>query len=365
MRKYDFLSWILVDEFRPLLRQLVDGCLDYPAGVELDLTTDCNFNCPDCIDRSRPPHHTLSKSLLVELLDDFEQIGIRNVILIGGGEPLCSPHLPFALEKCSACGIKAAVVTNGSLVSDTIAEAMAENCSWVRFSLNAGEARTHDLIHRPRMNDVFNTVLRNLERLSGLMPGRTGVSFVVEDANAAEVVQAARLARNTGCSHIQFKAKRDPATKALLPLRKTEAVSANCAAAQELSDKEFKVHLTLSLRAVLALDRSQPKEYDRCSVQRIRTTICADGTVFPCSLFRHDATCCLGNVRTARLPDLWHSPEVRARLEDWRASQRCAGVFCIAHKVNQAIDLLCKAHSRGIPFLDYLVETPGRSDLFL
>jgi MoaA/NifB/PqqE/SkfB family radical SAM enzyme len=94
------------------------------------------------------------------------------------------------------------LVTNGALLyRPTVAEAIARAGDQaqvsVRVSLNAGTSQTHDRLHGVR--GFFPRIVQGMKQLSQLNPQvELGASFLVEEANAAELQQAFQIAEEVG-----------------------------------------------------------------------------------------------------------------------------------------------------------------------
>lgn len=94
--------------------------------LELELSRLCNLRCIYCYAQSG---HALPDELtLEEILDAVDQaldLGARKIIVLGGGEPLCSPLLPDVLHALHARAVETELFTNGTLVTRDMAELFA------------------------------------------------------------------------------------------------------------------------------------------------------------------------------------------------------------------------------------------------
>lgn len=93
--------------------------LPHTNKVYLELTNTCNFRCAFCPSRvSKRKNHFMEFHLFKTVVDEIEREGITR--LIGFhilGEPLLHPRLLDAVEYVKNKGLKAAITTNGSLLS--------------------------------------------------------------------------------------------------------------------------------------------------------------------------------------------------------------------------------------------------------
>src|SRR5262245_53403631 len=76
----------------------MNGVSHGPYVVELDPTTICDLACPGCISGKLLNKQRFSKERLQELAVEFVEIGVKAVILIGGGEPLTHPAAGEVIE---------------------------------------------------------------------------------------------------------------------------------------------------------------------------------------------------------------------------------------------------------------------------
>lgn len=339
---FDFHAQYLDPDVQRRVREYLDTHDTRPLHVDLDLTTACNYRCPHCGDlaRSQLNRGGLDADTLHELVEDFETLGVRQVSLIGGGEPMASPHFVEVVRALHGRGIRVGVVTNGCLIDRAIASEIAGHCAWVRISLDAATAATYDAVHRPPPGITIHTVLENLTALVEGMPGRVGLSYLVTNRTVCEMAAAAALARERGCSYIRFRPVQHPLSGAVLPVRDRAELARQLAACRTLANDRFIVS------EGDAFDPSgettyggfaQPKCYTRCHAQAFGTVITGTGSVYVCSKWRGDEDNEIGNVNETRLVHIWHGRRRRDVLARLDPSRKCARVFCQAHVYNEAL----------------------------
>ena len=66
-----------------------------PWVVELDPTTACNLACHGCISANLLNQGGFKRERLKELAREFKEIGVKAVVLIGGGEPMAHPEFGY------------------------------------------------------------------------------------------------------------------------------------------------------------------------------------------------------------------------------------------------------------------------------
>lgn len=182
-----------------------------PTSLTLDPLHICNFRCKYCVEgaaRCHSRYTSLSTSTALTLISQFIDQG-GSEIRIYGGEPTLFPEFASIVKHAAQSADSVRVVTNGSLLEKSaIAEALkgaAEVSELsVRVSLNSGTPRTHEELHG--VKGFFPKVLRGIENLSNSSV-QLGVSFLVEDANANEVLKAYEIATQLGVTDFYLRAK--------------------------------------------------------------------------------------------------------------------------------------------------------------
>ena len=116
-----------------------------PLTVDTDPSNRCNFDCPWCnaFDNMAKKPNDLSKDHLFLLADFYAEWGVKSTCVAGGGEPLINKATPSFLERLSKNGLESGLITNGSLITDEIAEVIAKNCRWMGVSVDAGHSKTY------------------------------------------------------------------------------------------------------------------------------------------------------------------------------------------------------------------------------
>lgn len=198
-----------------------------PILITVDPTNVCNLNCTWCnaafIRKER--QGSLSRQALMNVADFLPhwgegngswEPGVKAICVAGGGEPLINPATPEFIDRTIANGVEVGVVSNGSLIHrcvDTLSHA-----TWVGISVDAASKEVFNRLKgMPQDSDTFTTVIDNIQTLTdyarfhnnklGWKHPAYGVSFkyLLYKENVAEIYQAARLAKETGCKNIHFR----------------------------------------------------------------------------------------------------------------------------------------------------------------
>jgi MoaA/NifB/PqqE/SkfB family radical SAM enzyme len=274
-----------------------------PLAAYLELTYRCNWRCVFCYNPRHFDRRGLSAEEWTAVLDDLRALGTLAVTLTGG-EPLAHPQFLDVARAAAARRFAVRIFTNGTLVSEEMADAIAALPPLaVEVSLHGATAATHE--RATRAPGSFPAMLRGLERLKA-----RGVPLLVKSLvtslNEHELDEMIALAEGLGVRH-QVDATvtpRDDGDGG--PLRYRASPSA----------------IALMYRRTAERGRlpSAGREEGGVNCGLGRTTLAVDpeGGVYPCIQWRRSS---LGNVRDTRLRDLWHGSTVR---EDAAALARAA-----------------------------------------
>jgi len=274
-----------------------------PLSAHLELTYRCNWRCVFCYNPRRFDHRPLDAQEWTTVLDDLRALGTLALTLTGG-EPLAHPGFLSVVRAACERRFAVRVFTNGTLVSEAMADALAElRPLAVEMSLHGARPETHErLTGAP---GSFAALFRGLERLQ-----RRGVPVVLKSlltsVNEDELEGMIALAEARGVPH-QLDATitpRDDGDPSPLRLRASGAAIE-------------RMYRHTAEKGPLPSAERVPGGVN-CGVGRTTLAIDPEGNVFPCLQWRHGS---LGNVRETPLRLLWgDSPERRAAAETGRAA---------------------------------------------
>lgn len=315
-----------------------------PIHADLDITTACNYQCPHCGDLARKQLNRggMNQETLSSVIEDFQSLNVKDVSLIGGGEPLASPHFEMVIRELARRRIRVGVVTNGSLISPTIAASIHQYCAWVRVSLDAATSETYTATHKPNVRNAYSVVLDNIAQLTSAMPGKIGVSFLVMNRNVSEIAAATLLARDLGCAYIRLRIGQHPTTGVFIRIQDRAELAKQVNASIELRTESFAVSIGDSLDGYRCNDSiiAQLKNYSRCHVQAFGLTITGTGAVHICSRWRGDQSTEIGNVVHERLSNIWFGNRRKDVVEGLNPGHKCSDAYCQAHRYNELIDAM-------------------------
>lgn len=288
----------------------------------------CNCRCLMCDIWKDTNSKSLSLSDLDRLLDDFQKLGVKWVVL-SGGEPLMHPHLFEFCSKLRERSIQITLLSTG-LLFVRYAAAIAENVSDAIVSLD-GPPAVHDRIRR--VPGAYNSLAHGVAEIHKLQSGfPISARSTVQRDNYRFLNETAWTAKKLGLQSVSFLAA-DVASEAFnRPLGWSgERQSEIALTIDDLRDLECEIEALISewagsgfvvenpakLRRILLhyrahLGLEQPAA-PQCNAPWTSAVVEADGTVRPCFFHRP-----IGTMGGSGLLNVLNGPEAvdfRSRLD--------------------------------------------------
>jgi len=272
-----------------------------PTNCTMDLTHACQMRCRNCLElgaRNQSSQSFLSLDTIRRILTAFAERGGTEVGFYGG-EPLLHPHFSTVVSFTSLLPVsRIKVVTNGLLlvnheIRHALEDAGQRTKVRVRVSLNAGSEATHYQLHGVRR--AFPQIVAGMEQLQAGSGGlKLGISFLVDNSNAAEVLSAYRITERTGGTAFFIRPQTDPHGIGVTPLE-PDARHKVIEAIREIKDIRSDIRLDVPDWFVdyLTLGKlpNTQKPYRHCyfcAALRLVVTPPEPGMVWACGYFRSD-----------------------------------------------------------------------------
>jgi MoaA/NifB/PqqE/SkfB family radical SAM enzyme len=301
-----------------------------PWTLELYPTLRCNLDCAFCdtTDRHRPGVAELGEARLLAIVDEAADLGVRRVMVLGGGEPLIAAAAPRLLAHIKARGLAGFLTTNGTRL-DRFAPLLTE-IGWdeVHVSVDGATAATHDAL-RGRAGAFRTTIgaLCRLRRRAGAP--RLGIHTVLTRANLDELPHLVRLAHALGVPRLEVDA--------LIAYRPEQAALALRAEDRPRLMRQIDASLDEADRLGVSttIERlREPTALARGSVPAASAAAClkawhhlvvqADGRTSPCCVLAGTG----GSAATAPIGTIWREDPsllaIRAGMAAGRPTPRCA-----------------------------------------
>ena len=202
---------------RKTLRQVGDLVTGRVHSLGLFLTRRCNSRCVYCcLEVGTDPKDKLTLEEIKRVLKEASDMGARQLVIPGEGEPLLDENLFPVIEHAQALGMTTKVYTNGALVTPAAAARLFRSGVSVVFKLPTLDEAVYDrLAGVPRLlrwaaapskanpdgrTRVPEALLHFLDAGYGTPRGRLlfSVECAVMKPNLADIPAVARLCRRLG-----------------------------------------------------------------------------------------------------------------------------------------------------------------------
>jgi radical SAM protein with 4Fe4S-binding SPASM domain len=165
--------------------ELIHFAADKKPVVVWNATRRCNLYCMHCYsdsqNREYPGELTTEEGL--RIIDDVARFGAPTMIF-SGGEPLMRPDLFQLAAHASRCGLRCVLSTNGTLISEAVAERIRDaGFVYVGISLD-GLRQVHDKVRGSR--GAFDEALAGIRRCRD-QGVKVGVRLTLHRKNADQL----------------------------------------------------------------------------------------------------------------------------------------------------------------------------------
>ena len=189
------------------------GKREPPTTIELIPTDICNSACKTCWRRGftkqqlkERVENEVSDGRILKLIDEAAKMGVLEIALVGGGEPLAKKITFEIMKKIKEYGMCGDIVTNGTLLNEEIIQFMVKS-GWdrIKFSVDGPDAKTHDYL---RGIKCFGKVVENIKKLNELKrklkvtSPRIIFNTVISGVNYKLLPGIVKLANRVGCEEI-------------------------------------------------------------------------------------------------------------------------------------------------------------------
>lgn len=292
----------------------------YPVYVEISPYGGCNHRCTFCaLDYMGYENISLEFEILKKTLTNMAQKGVKSVMFAGEGEPLLFKDLDLIVEHCSNIGIDTSLTTNFVPLNKKNIERCVENCSWIKVSLNAGEAGTYASVHQTSEKD-FQRVIHNLKyaleyRRKNNLTCTIGVQMLLLPENKDEVKILAATCKELGVDYLVIKPYSQHNFSETDKYKDID-YSKMLYIEEELSsfsDEDFSVVFRANTMKKYV---QKSHAYDTChSTPFFWGYIAADGKVFGCSAYLGEERFDYGNIYENSFEEIWEGDKRKASYE--------------------------------------------------
>lgn len=340
------------------LEALLKGKVTAPISVRVKPTNKCDHRCFYC---SYDPEakNILSQTInrtdeipfekMMEILSDFNEIGVKGVTYSGGGEPLVYPYIEKTFAKTLDNNIDLSIITNGQRLYGERAELLTQ-AKWVRISLDSCNPETFVKSRRVK-KELFYQLKENIKNFAETKNPdcELGINFVIHHLNSEDVYNAAVFFRELGVNHIRFTPRwmEEKWSEYHAPFKES-VINQISKARKELPDDNFKVYDTYEND--FKLTGVPRREYSKCYIMQTVPVIGADCAVYFC----HDKTYTkgglLGSIKDKSFKEIWFSKETKEKFENFNPEEECRQ-HCVYDARNILIRDILDSYGKHINFI--------------
>jgi MoaA/NifB/PqqE/SkfB family radical SAM enzyme len=169
-----------------------------PRTVEFRVTENCNSRCVMCNAWKNRSVNELSTEELKDVLRQLRDIGINQLILLGG-EPLLRPDIGAIIKEANLLRFRTILVTNGLLLEERAKELLESGITYLTVSVD-GIRDSHDAIRG--VKGSFDKAIRGIEAILKLKEDVnpnvfvTLITMLLMKQNVDEIPQLVELSRD-------------------------------------------------------------------------------------------------------------------------------------------------------------------------
>lgn len=312
------------------LEALARGEVTAPIHARVKPTNRCDHNCFYCsydpefgyiLSERLNRRDEIPKDKMMQILDDFKDIGVKAVTFSGGGEPLVYPHIEDALRKTLENKIDLSIITNGQKLSGKKAELLAQ-AKWVRISAEYCDEKKFSEIRRVPER-LFYEEIDNIKNFAEIKKDdcELGISFVVNDKNYNQIYNTAQFFKDLGVNHIRFLSLYTPRGFFEYHSKFKDEAIKQINKARELKNNNFSVYSTYE--DDFAFAGTDKRTYSRCLIMETIPVIGADCFIYFCHDKAYSSTGVLGSIKEKSFKKVWFSKEALNIFKNFNAEKGC------------------------------------------
>lgn len=290
----------------------------YPIYIEISPSGACNHRCTFCaVDYIGYKPNILSMESLKSAISIMAKQQVRSIMFAGEGEPLLHKGLAQIINYTKSVGIDVAITTNGTLMTPAFIDECIESISWIKISLNAGNAETYAKVHQTKIED-WDKVWKNICYAAHCKVNTTlGIQMVVLPENIDTIEELAMDAKCAGVDYVVLKPYSQHLSSVETAKRyaglKYESPEHMAREMEKFNDEFFQV---ITRDKSMQVANSDERSYHKCySTPFMWAYIMATGDVYGCSAYLLDERFKYGNINEQSFSEIWEGPRREAAIK--------------------------------------------------
>lgn len=309
---------------------------DFLRSIHFEIASACNERCVHCYIPHECKTKTIDSGLFYKILEAGRELNIIHVTL-SGGEPLLHQDFVHFLEKCRDLDLSVNVLSNLTLLTDSIFTEMIKNpLLSVQTSIYSMDSSVHDSITHLEgsLEKTKNAVIK---LVSAGIPVQISCPIMKQNKNSFQDV-------------IQWGKKHNIAV-AMEPIifasyDHTGDNLANRISLEDLGcvlDKQLQEGYAEFLHEAAIEKESLTEDNPICSVCRYSFCVSVEGNMFPCAGWQ---TNILGDLNSESLQDIW---ELSPKIQNLRKIKRKDFLKCVKCKDRGycTVCMMCNANENS------------------
>ena len=165
------------------------------SSIRLEVTSKCNLQCEYCHNSEYSNRKDdMTTEEILQLIRDIKKRYPINKILLTGGEPLVNKDIFKIIEQISMLGIKADLVSNGTLLTEKIVRQL-ERSGLQRIRLSVDEiGETSELRSTAKPNEIWR-IARMIKEVSNI---EVCIHTVCSPTNVTQLFDVYLMTLNVG-----------------------------------------------------------------------------------------------------------------------------------------------------------------------
>jgi radical SAM protein with 4Fe4S-binding SPASM domain len=277
---------------------------------------------------------------MMNCIKDMADLGVKVTYYAGEGEPTLHKDLAKFISYGKSLGMSQAISTNGESFDKQLAEKILPHLSWIRFSIDAGTAKTHAAIHGVTVKS-YDKILKNIKDAVDIKQANDykvdiGVQLILMPDNINEIEILAKWCKLNGVDNFQVKPAHNHPNSSYTPEIYKFVEQSLHENLEKLQDDKF----TIIVRTKSAERITQEKKYRECHAFHFYINLDAKGWVMPCNVFFGDLEYTFGNIYENSFKQIWSSPRRLEIIENIRQLKfcNCKDYRCRLDVLNRYLD---------------------------